>query len=324
MPADTDVAARSGFRETLRSIARRLWRPVHDRLPTRITRYVRVMAWISLSVQIGIVGTGGLVRLTGSGLGCPTWPRCTEDSFVAVPEMGLHGAIEFGNRVLTFVLVAVAILMFLAVVRMRAERRDLFWLSFAVAMYVPVQAILGGITVLTQLNPYVVGLHYFASVPLVGLAAVLVHRVYAVPGPRVRAVPAWYAVVTHLMTFAMLFTVVVGILTTGAGPHAGDSGAARNGLDPELMYHVHSWPAYALFALTAVLVVGGRRLPTRPWAVLLLAVEVVQIVVGVWQARTHVEHIWMVNVHMVLAVVLVAAAVAVVLHLKRPVQTPSA
>ncbi|WOF24749.1 COX15/CtaA family protein [Microbacterium betulae] len=276
------------------------------------------MAWISLAVQIGIVGTGGLVRLTGSGLGCPTWPRCTDDSFVAVPEMGIHGVIEFGNRMLTFVLVAVAVLMFLAVLRMRRERRDLFWLSFSVAMYVPVQAVLGGITVLTHLNPYVVGLHYLASVPLVGLAAALVYRVYATPGPRVRAVPGWYAGVAHLMTLAMLVTVVAGILTTGAGPHAGDSGAARNGLDPELMQHLHSWPAYALFALTLVLVIGGWRLRTRMWALLLLLVEAVQIVIGIWQARTHVEHIWMVNVHMVLAVVLVAAAVAVVLHLKRP------
>ena len=142
------------------------------------------------SSQVGIVGTGGLVRLTGSGLGCPTWPRCTAESLVPTPEMGIHGVIEFGNRLLTFVLVVVAITMFLFVVRMRRERRDLFWLALAIGLYVPLQAIIGGITVLTNLNPYVVGLHYFASVVLVALAAVLVARVYADAGPRVRAVPA--------------------------------------------------------------------------------------------------------------------------------------
>lgn len=293
--------------------------PLDVLMPTAVTAYVRTMAWISLAVQIGIVATGGLVRLTGSGLGCPTWPRCTPDSYVATPEMGVHGVIEFGNRLLTFVLVAVAVLMFLAVVRQRATRRDLFWLSFAVAMYVPAQAIIGGVTVLTNLNPYVVGLHYFASVPLVGLAAALVVRTYASPGPRALAVPAWYAGVAHLMTAVLVVVVIIGVLTTGAGPHAGDAGAARNGLDVELMYHLHAWPAYALFALSLVLLLAARGLPTARWAALLVVLEVFQIGIGIWQARTHVEHIWMVNVHMVLAVGLVAAAVALVMHLKRPI-----
>lgn len=291
-------------------------------LPTSIDRRVVVAAWATLVVQIGIVGTGGLVRLTGSGLGCPTWPRCTADSFVSTPEMGIHGVIEFGNRLLTFVLVAVAIVTFLLVVRMRRSRRDLFWLALVIGLYVPVQAIIGGITVLTNLNPYVVGLHYFASVVLVALAAVFVARVYAVPGPRVRAVPGWYAGLTHLTSVFVLVTVVVGILVTGSGPHAGDGGAARNGLDPEFMQHVHSWPAYITFALTLALLVAARRTPPALrltlWTSLLLVVEVVQIVVGVWQARAGLP-IVLVNIHMVLAVVLVAAMTAVVMHLKLPV-----
>ena len=152
--------------------------------------------------------------------------------------------------------------MFLFVVRMRRERRDLFWLSLVIGLYVPLQAIIGGITVLTNLNPYVVGLHYFASVVLVALSAVLVARVYAVPGPRRRAVPTWYAAVTHVTSALVLVTVVVGILVTGSGPHAGDGGASRNGLNPELMQHVHSWPAYALLACT--LVAGDRRRAHSP------------------------------------------------------------
>ena len=111
-----------------------LFRRIWTWLPDRVDRRVIAAAWATFVVQVGIVGTGGLVRLTGSGLGCPTWPQCTGDSLVATPEMGIHGVIEFGNRLLTFVLVVVAIVMFLFVVRMRAERRDLFWLSLAIGL----------------------------------------------------------------------------------------------------------------------------------------------------------------------------------------------
>jgi cytochrome c oxidase assembly protein subunit 15 len=184
-----------------------------------------------------------------------------------------------------------------------------------------VQAIIGGITVLTNLNPYVVGLHYFASVVLVALSAVLVARVYAVPGARALAVPAWFAIVTHITSALVLITVAVGILVTGSGPHAGDGGASRNGLNPEVMQHVHSWPAYALLASTLVLVIGAWRTPPtlrlRLWTGLLLAVEIAQIVVGLWQARAGLP-IVLVNIHMVLAVLLVAAMTAVVMHLKAP------
>lgn len=311
MPADT--------KPTRRGPLRTFW----EWLPAQIDRRVIVAAWATLVVQVGIVGTGGLVRLTGSGLGCPTWPRCTPESFVNTPEMGIHGVIEFGNRLLTFVLVIVAIVTFLFVLRMRRQRRDLFWLALVIGLYVPVQAVIGGITVLTNLNPYVVGLHYFASVVLVALAAALVVRVYAVPGPRTLAVPRWYAVATHLTSALVLITVVVGILVTGSGPHAGDGGAARNGLDPEFMQHIHSWPAYALLALTVVLVAASRRTPPslrlRLWTGLLLAVEIAQIVVGLWQARTGLP-IVLVNIHMVLAVLLVAAMTAVVMNLKAPAQ----
>jgi heme a synthase len=313
----TDQATRS-----TEAPARGVWQRMWTWLPDRVDRRVVVAAWATLVVQIGIVGTGGLVRLTGSGLGCPTWPQCTAGSLVPTDEMGIHGVIEFGNRLLTFVLVVVAIVTFLFVVRMRRARRDLFWLSLAIGLYVPLQAIIGGITVLTNLNPYVVGLHYFASVVLVALAAVLVARVYAVPGPRALAVPRWYAATTHATGFFVLVTVIVGILVTGSGPHAGDGGAARNGLNPEFMQHVHSWPAYITLALTLVLVVGAWRTPPalrlRLWTGLLLAVEIAQTGVGLWQARAGLP-IWLVNIHMVLAVMLVAAMTAVVMNLKRPV-----
>lgn len=294
-------------------------------LPDTVDRRVIAAAWATFVVQVAIVGTGGLVRLTASGLGCPTWPRCTPESFVNTPEMGIHGIIEFGNRLLTFVLVAVAIITFLFVVRMRRTRPDLFWLALVIGLYVPIQAIIGGITVLTNLNPYVVGLHYFASVVLVAFATVFVARVYAGAGPRVPAVPRGVALIAHVTSAAVLVTVVVGILVTGAGPHAGDAGAARNGLDPEMMQHLHSWPAYATLALTLVLLAMAWRLPLRRWILLLLAVEAAQITVGLWQARTGLP-IVLVNIHMVLAVLLVAAMTAVVMHLKTstPVATHTA
>lgn len=304
----TEVRTRPGLRDTL--------------LPTRITRWTRVMAWLLVITNVGIVGTGGLVRLTGSGMGCETWPYCTEDSLVPTPEMGIHGLIEFGNRTLTGVLVVVALLAFLSVVRLRATRPELARLSFLVGLGIIVQAVVGGITVWLHLHPSIVGLHYLISAALVALAAAYVVRVYAVPGPRVRAVPVWYLVTTHLTTLAVAVTVIVGILLTGAGPHAGDEAAARNGLDPIFWQHVHSWPAYVTLALTLVLVVGAWRMrrELRTWTALLLGVEVVQMAVGIWQARTGLP-IVLVNIHMVLAVTLVAVMVAVVMALKAPAST---
>lgn len=292
-------------------------------LPTTITRWVRAMAWLSLVVNIGIVGTGGLVRLTGSGMGCETWPYCTADSLVPTPELGIHGLIEFGNRTLTGVLVIVAALMFLAVLRLAPRRPELIGISFAIGIGIIVQAVVGGITVWLHLHPAIVGLHYLISAALVALATVLACRVYATPGPRRRAVAPGYALLTHLTSAAVLVTVIVGILLTGAGPHAGDDEAARNGLDPVFWQHVHSWPAYVTLALTILLLIGAFRTPPalrlRLWVGLLFATELVQIGVGLWQARSGLP-IALVNIHMVLAVCLVAAMTAVVMNLKAPIE----
>lgn len=292
-------------------------------LPARITRYTRVMAWLVLITNIVIVGTGGLVRLTGSGMGCETWPYCTPESLVPTRELGIHGLIEFGNRTLTGVLVIVALLAFLSVVRLWSARPELPRLTLAVGIGIIVQAVVGGVTVWLHLHPAIVGVHFLISAALVAIAAAYVVRVYATPGPRERAVPRGFAVLVHITSAAVLLTVVVGILLTGSGPHAGDDAAARNGLDPIFWQHVHSWPAYLLFALTIAAFAWSFRMPrelglTR-WTGLLLAVEVVQIGVGLWQARTGLP-IALVNIHMVLAVTLVAAMTAVVMHLKAPVR----
>lgn len=295
------------------------------RLPRTVDARVRAAAIASLVAQILIVGTGGAVRLTGSGLGCPTWPRCTEDSFVNTPEMGIHGVIEFGNRLLTFVLVIVAILMFLAVVRMRRERRDLFVLSIVLGLGIPAQAVIGGISVLTNLDPYIVGLHFVLSAVLVVLATVLVWRVYVGPrGPRL-PIPRGVTALVHATSAIVAVTILVGILTTGSGPHAGDGGAARNGLDSELLQHLHAWPAYATVLGTVLIIVAASRIGQprlRRFALILLAIEAVQVMVGLAQANLGLPEI-LVGIHMVLSVCLAAAMTAVVLSLRGDAQKGS-
>ncbi|MEA9983734.1 COX15/CtaA family protein [Subtercola sp. RTI3] len=330
-------------------------------LPARIDGRVRLLAWASLVVQIILVGTGGAVRLTGSGLGCPTWPQCTAGSFVSTPEMGVHGIIEFTNRLLTFVIVIIAILVFVAVLRMRRERRDLFVLTLLQGLSIPLQAVIGGITVLTGLNPYIVGVHFVISIGLVVVTTMLVYRVYfgprsalgiaraeagavdarssalvasLLPSGRDRAsasrtgvgtavaaegaglslvVPIWYLRISQVTAVFVGLTVIMGILTTGSGPHAGDANTPRNGLNTDVMEHIHSYPAYATFALTLVLVIVALalRLPRR-WPVTLLIIEVVQIAVGLTQSRLGLPPA-LVVAHMILAATLVAAMTATLL-----------
>ncbi|HEV7950884.1 MAG TPA: COX15/CtaA family protein [Glaciihabitans sp.] len=289
-------------------------------LPDTIDSRVRVFAWLSFAFQIVLIGTGGAVRLTASGLGCPTWPRCTAESFVSTPEMGIHGVIEFGNRLLTFVLAFIVIAAFLSVIRTRKQRRDLFVLTLLQGLSIPLQAVIGGITVLTGLNPYIVGLHFIISIVLVSLTTVLVYRVYRGPRGTTTFAPRTVHVFVHVAAGLVLITVLMGILTTGAGPHAGDIDTPRNGLDASLLQHFHSWPAYALLAVTVALVLVAARIgsplePLRRYLIALLTIELVQMTVGIVQARLGLPEL-LVGVHMVLAGVLVAAMTAVVLSLR--------
>ncbi|WAC69092.1 COX15/CtaA family protein [Microbacterium sp. SL75] len=288
-------------------------------LPTDVDRRVRVFAWLSFVAEVLIIGTGGAVRLTGSGLGCPTWPKCTPDSLVNTQEMGIHGVIEFGNRTLTGLVGILAIAVVVLVWRMRHERRVLFVLALVVLVGIVAQAVVGGITVLTGLNPFIVGFHYVASVSLVAVCAAFLVRMNQPAGPRLLAVPRWFAGLVHATTGVLALTIVFGVLTTGAGPHSGDASAGRNGFDAEVLEHVHSWPGYALFALTLVVVVAAwrLRLPVRRWATALLAVELVQIAVGLYQARNGLPE-FAVGTHMVLAALTAATMTVVVLRLKQP------
>lgn len=286
--------------------------------PAPASRLIRVVAWASLVAEILLVGTGGAVRLTGSGLGCPTWPRCTVASFTTTPAMGVHGAIEFGNRLLTFVLVVVALAAFVAVLRGWRRRRDLFGLALAQLLSIPAQAVLGGITVLTRLNPWLVAAHFLFSLTLVVLMTVFVHRASVVPGPRGRAVDPVTAWVVGAVAALTALTVALGVTTTGSGPHAGDATAPRNGLDPVVLQQVHESVAWLLLLGTLVLLGlafrSGRGVPA---VLLLTAVEVLQLVVGVTQVALG----WaagLVVVHVFLAACLTAAATAVLLASRGP------
>lgn len=263
---------------------------------------IRLYAWLSLASQILIVVTGGAVRLTGSGLGCPTWPKCTPESLVNVPEQGIHGIIEFANRTLTFVLVIIALLTFITVLRLGREARfGLVWPSLAAGLGIFAQAIVGGISVLTQLNPWVVGLHFVVSAALIAVASILVWRVYT---PIHTPVPYRAYALTPLVTIFGFAALLVGVVVTGAGPHAGDAEAPRNGLDLELLEHTHSYPAYVTIALALAVSVTLRRVNkdgslnlAARISMLLVISLVVQAIIGVAQARLGVPPL-LVGAHM--------------------------
>jgi cytochrome c oxidase assembly protein subunit 15 len=286
-------------------------------LPSSIRRSTFVLAWLNFIAETLIIATGGAVRLTGSGLGCPTWPTCTPDSLIPTPEMGIHGFIEFGNRTMTGLVGIISVLVLLQVLRMRRERRDLFTLALIVVLGVVAQAFVGGITVWTGLNPFIVGFHYVASLALVCVTAAFLVRLYSPVGTRERVVPRWYAILAHVTSLALAVTIAFGIATTASGPHSGDVTAGRSGFDAELLQHVHAWPSYVMFALTVVLVIGAvvRRLAVAPWMLALLAIELVQIAVGLYQARNGLPPVF-VGLHMVLAALMAATMTVALLKLK--------
>ncbi|GAA1418747.1 COX15/CtaA family protein [Agrococcus citreus] len=285
------------------------------------SRSLVVAAWATLVSQVIIVGTGGAVRLTGSGLGCSEWPNCTPESFTPVPEQGIHGVIEFSNRVWGGIVVVIAIVMLVLAIRKHAGRTIVTLAAIVLGLTVA-QALIGAVVVWMTLRPDTVGLHFVLSVILVALSAALTWRVVTGPaGPR--TAPRWQSALVHAMTAVLAVVVFVGVLTTGSGPHAGDGGAARNGLDPAVMQHVHAWPGYALLALVlAVVVAAAARGPRRHlgWSLALLAAVLVQIAVGIIQSRTGLP-IALVGIHMVLAVISAAIGVAVVLSLRAPATT---
>ena len=293
--------------------------------PARLKLY----AWASLASQILIVVTGGLVRLTGSGLGCPTWPRCTEDSFVTVPEMGWHGVIEFGNRLLTFVLILIALLTFISVRRTTKQLRyGLTWPALLLGLGIIAQALLGGLTVLTGLNPWIVGAHFALSGVLISIASVLVWRVYS---PKHNPISYQATLLAWPIFIVGWITVLVGIVVTGAGPHAGDANTPRNGLDLEIWQHYHAYPAYLMTALIAIALflvfrsVKKDRLknPAVRALGILLLVSLSQAVLGIIQTRLGVPAL-LAGAHMFGAALIISLLTFQLLALRSKYQRPKA
>jgi cytochrome c oxidase assembly protein subunit 15 len=252
---------------------------------------LRRLAFASIVGNIAIVVTGAAVRLTASGLGCPTWPRCTDASYTTTAEMGLHGAIEFGNRLLTFVLGVIVLAGFVAALLQRPRRRSLVLLSGAVLLGVPGQGVVGGITVLTNLNPWVVGLHFLLSMALIAGAYAFWRRAGTSDNPPRLLVPTPVRHLAWLTTLAGAAVLVVGVIVTGSGPHSGDRGAKRNHLDPEAIAQVHADLVFLLVGLSVALwfalrAVGAPRSAVRAAAVLVL-VELAQGLIGFVQYFTH-------------------------------------
>jgi cytochrome c oxidase assembly protein subunit 15 len=285
------------------------------------TTWVRRWAWATLVANIGLVVTGGAVRLTGSGLGCPTWPRCTDESFTPHGAMGIHEAIEFGNRMLTFVLVAIAVGTFVAA--LRSGRRDLTRLAVVLALGIPAQAVIGGITVLTDLNPWVVSLHLMCSLAIIALAVLLIRRVDRPATTPVRDSATLLAWTTYAVAWVVLY---IGTVVTGSGPHAGDADSPRNGLDPLQVSQLHADVVFLLLGLSIGLWLVLRGQPAASAAaraaLVVLVVELAQGAIGFVQYFTDLPEL-LVGLHMLGAAVLTAALTHALLEtLERPQPPP--
>ena len=219
-----------------------------------------------LTLQAGLVLTGGAVRITGSGLGCPTWPECTPGSYTPVPHQAegqLHAWIEFGNRLLTFALVAVSLAVLIHVLYKR--RRDLRSLAIGQLLGILGQGVLGGITVLTDLHPLPVAGHLLLSIILIAGAASLYSRREYSARPRTDLDTLTKRI--SLLHIGLTFVVIIlGTIVTGSGPHAGDEKAQRFGFDIRVVAWLHADAVIALLGLTAaffILVRSDKELVRR-------------------------------------------------------------
>ncbi|MDX6356854.1 MAG: heme a synthase [Streptomyces sp.] len=215
---------------------------------------VRKATLSAVVMSVVIVVTGGAVRLTGSGLGCPTAPRCVGDSWVPTQAMGVHGAIEFSNRMLTYVLCAAVGWAIIAVRSQKPYRRSLTRLGWSQFWMVVANAVLGAFTVLTGLNPYTVCVHFLLAFVLIAIAVVMWQRTAegdASPRPLVGKPVRQLGTVLAAATVAL---IAVGTVVTGAGPHAGDSSdVSRIPVDWKSVAQLHADLAWVVVALTVAL-----------------------------------------------------------------------
>lgn len=282
------------------------------------SRRIRGIYVANLVAQSGIIVTGAVVRLTGSGLGCPTWPQCVEGSYTPTSrqEEEFHKFIEFGNRLLTFVLAAIAIaVIFAAIVDARRRKRDgaprrpvLTALAVVPLVGTAFQAVLGGVTVLTGLHPLTVSAHFLVSMGLVAAAVALVAK-SGDPGERPvkYLAPKSVRMLTWLIVAVAGIVVVLGVITTGSGPHSGDAETeARFSFDPRTVAWLHADVVLLFLGLTIGLLVAlflfdstGRM---RRRTIALLGIMSVQGIVGYAQYFTGLP-VTLVTFHVLGAVV---------------------
>jgi cytochrome c oxidase assembly protein subunit 15 len=288
--------------------------------PTAAT--MRLLALLGVIVNAGIIVSGGAVRLTASGLGCPTWPKCTGDSLVPTRDAGhpgLNMAIEFGNRTVTLLVLAVGVAAFVAASRLTPRRRDLLRLAALQPLGVVAQAGLGGVTVLTKLHPATVAAHYMLSAAILLAAYALYARAGEGDGPpRVLVRPPLRAL-AYALTAVVGALLAAGTIVTGTGPHAGDAAAPRFGFNIEQVARLHGALAWATVALTIALMIGLRRTnaprPLQRRALDLFVVELAQGGIGYMQYFLGVPAL-LVGLHMLGSALVWLAALRVVFALR--------
>lgn len=291
-------------------------------------RWLQRIFLANLVAQIGIVVTGGLVRLTGSGLGCPTWPECVDGSITPTAQQAeaFHKWIEFGNRLLTFVLAALAIAAVIGVLRWRANRRrrglaprrSILLLAAVPLVGTAMQAVLGGITVLTGLHPATVAAHFLVSIAIIGGCTVLVARA-AEPGDQpvtlvVRPQLRW---LTRVLVALAAVIIAIGTVVTGSGPHAGDANAAeRFPVDQRYAAWLHADAVLLFTGLLIGMMVAISLTDTpgvvRRRAAAVLGITLLNGLVGYSQLFTGLPWL-LVAVHMLLACLLWVAVIRLLL-----------
>jgi len=298
-----------------------------DARPTLLTRgldwlagHARGLTIANIVTQGGIIVTGAAVRLTESGLGCSTWPQCEPGEFTPTfhPETGYHQYIEFGNRTMTFLLLVVAALLAIAIWRARPDMR---WWGIVPGVGVIAQAVLGGIVVHANLNPWLVAPHLWLSAGLVWIAVYIALRYRNAPRREGRALTPLR--IANLVIFVVV--VFLGALTTGAGPHSGDPEATqRLALDPAEIAKAHAASVWLFLITLGALVwlirrdrsAGARDEVRKAWIVLVV-VTLAQGVIGYAQYFLGLP-ILLVELHLV-GVATLSAAMAAFFYLVRPV-----
>ena len=248
-------------------------------------------------LQVGIIVTGGAVRLTGSGLGCPTWPQCVNGSISPVAHQAqgaLHSWIEFGNRLLTgllFIAIIAAVIGAFRWGRGRSDWKMIRLLALTQIAGIIAQIVLGGITVLTKLNPFSVSLHFLLSIALIPPTLSLRERIFA--KARTTVLPTTRLLI-RLVTALTLIVITLGTVVTGSGPHAGDIQAKRYHIDPRLISWLHADAVIALIGLSAALwfvIKVSEPLETRSFigkkVLLFLSLLFAQGLIGYIQYFTH-------------------------------------